>query len=275
MSQRLKQLALTLVLTLPLVVTGFMAGPFATTTTAQTGQRMVGPRFPVLIDTNGDGRPGAGDAPTGTQIVGSDGLIVSTPVTCDSQASTQLTFSGSDAGRFTTVSRTSVGRSQSLSVSGSGGAVATRLQFTERSGSSTTEQAVGNVVDGNGDGFVESVAVGGTVNTMLTLVFSPDRQYVSIPASQAAIIGARGDTCAMIPQIWAPMADTNADGIGETIVFDLDGNGQADPQLFRSPPLGAPGVPATNTVGLLILTMVLGGIGLWYLGQRRNGAATV
>ena len=60
MRQHVKQAALTFALALPLVLTAALAGPFTATTDAQGGQRMVGPQFPILIDTNGDGQPTTG-----------------------------------------------------------------------------------------------------------------------------------------------------------------------------------------------------------------------
>jgi hypothetical protein len=273
MKQRVKQVALTCALTLPLAVTAMMTGPFAATTSAQPGQRMVGPRFPVLIDTNGDGLPSPSDAPTGTQVTSSNTLVVSSPVTCDSQPNTTLTFSGSSGGRYTTISRTGGFRTQSLTVSGAGGSVS-QLQYSERIGNTTTGQGTANLMDANRDGAVDTIAVSGEVNTMISLVFTPDSSYASIPASQAALIGARGRSCASIPQIWVPLADTNGDGRGDAVVFDLDGNGLRDDNLWNSPPLGAPGVPATNTFGLVLLTILLGAIAIWYLGQRRDDPAT-
>ena len=49
MTVRLRQAAVTFALTLPLAISAWMAGPLATTTSAQPGQQMVGPRFPILI----------------------------------------------------------------------------------------------------------------------------------------------------------------------------------------------------------------------------------
>jgi hypothetical protein len=273
MTLRLRQAAVTFALTLPLAVSTWMAGPFATTTSAQSGQRMVGPRFPILIDTDSDGIPTSRDAPTATQIVNPTTLQMSTPVTCDGTTTTTLTFSGNDAGRYTTISRTSGLRMQALTVSGSGGA-ASRLTFTEQTGNVTTGNAAASMVDSNRDGAIDTLAVSGTLNTTISLVFSPDSGYVSVPPGQAALLGASGQQCAAIPNIWVPLADSNGDGRGDTVVFDLDGNGLADGLLWSSLPLGAPQVPATNTFGLLILISALGGISLWYLSKRRNGPIT-
>ena len=53
------------------------------------------------------------------------------------------------------------------------------------------------------------------------------------------------------------------------MVLDLDGNGIPDPQYYPSAPLGAPGVPTVNSFGLSVLTLLLGSIGVWYLGRRQ------
>ena len=57
------------------------------------------------------------------------------------------------------------------------------------------------------------------------------------------------------------------------MVLDLDGNGIPDPQYLPSAALGALGVPTVNSFGLSVLTVLLGSIGVWYLGQRRLGDA--
>ncbi len=75
-------------------------------------------------------------------------------------------------------------------------------------------------------------------------------------------------------QIFVPLADTNGDGRGDTVVLDLNGDGIPDPQYYTSPRLGALGVPATNNVALAALIVLLGVVGVWYLGNRRlDGAA--
>jgi hypothetical protein len=79
-----------------------------------------------------------------------------------------------------------------------------------------------------------------------------------------------------VAQVWVPLADTNGDGRGDSVVVDLDGNGIPDPQYYTSPRLGAQGVPTTNSIELAILTLLLGAFGVWYLGQRQiDNAGTV
>jgi hypothetical protein len=131
------------------------------------------------------------------------------------------------------------------------------------------------MMDSNRDGNADMVQIAGNINMMATLVFTPNASHVSIPTSQATMLGARGGLCgpSFIPQIWVPLADTDGDGRGDTIILDLDGNGIPDPQFYGSGRLGAIGVPTTNTVGLSILMVLLGSIGAWYLGQRRLGDA--
>lgn len=275
MRQRAKQAALTCILALPLVITMAFTPAFTAQTAAQPGQRMVGPQFPILIDTNGDGRPTpGGDAPAAPQPLNSTQVQVTSMFSCSSDENERINLTNRDSsGRFTGVSRTNDFREQSINVAGFAGGGPSAFSYMERDGTGVREQGGGALADSNGDGRMDSMAVAGRVNTMLTLVFTPDSSYVSIPVSQAAALGARGRSCgpSSVPQVWVPLADTNADGIGDAIVLDLNGDGIADPEFYRSPALGATQVPSTNSVGLLILTVLLGGIGVWYIGRRRLG----
>jgi hypothetical protein len=164
-----------------------------------------------------------------------------------------------------------------MSITDVHGGGADGFSFLETDGAARTRATgSGHVMDSNNDGKGDMIQVTGNVNLMATLVFTPDSSHVSIPTSQANMLGAKGGRCgpSSVPQIWVPMADTDADGKGDTIILDLDGNGIADPQFYTSTPLGAVAVPTTNTFGLVLLTLLLGAIGVWYLGQRRLGAAS-
>ena len=61
MTLRFRQWLLTVALAAPLGVAIATAPPFAADTRAQGPSRMLGPNFPVKVDSNGDGLPGSGD----------------------------------------------------------------------------------------------------------------------------------------------------------------------------------------------------------------------
>jgi len=233
---------------------------------------MVGPQFPILVDGNGNG-PGGGDTPFLPRMGGANVLQLPSVFSCGTQSNNTVTLSGSEGGKFKTFTRSNDGRTQVLNVTNTSGGMALGFSGTESAGNSVRAQGGASVVDGNGDGKVDGLSMSSTNGSMLiSLVFTPDGSYASIPVAQAVMLGAKQGACGpAFSQIWVPLADTNGDGIGDSVVFDLDGDGIPDPWFFISPRLGAIGVPTTNNVGLALLTLLLGGTGVWYLGRRRLG----
>jgi hypothetical protein len=277
MKLRVKQAALTCALAVPLVVTFVFAGPVTASTDAQAGMRMVGPQNPILADTNGDGLPGPGDTSV-TPTLGSGGSSIELPLlfSCNRAANNSASLLDTDAsGKYRRVRRRNNFRDQSFYIDGVQGDGANAFSYAESDNSQVHARGTGNMMDSNRDGNSDMVQIAGNISLMATLVFTPNSGHASIPTSQAAMLGAKGGVCgpSFIPQIWVPLADTDGDGRGDTIILDLDGNGIPDPQFYRSIRLGAVGVPTTNTIGLSILMVVLGSIGAWYLGQRRLGDA--
>lgn len=277
MRLRVKQAALTCALALPLVLTFVFAGPLTATTDAQAAMRMVGPRNPILADSNGDGLPNSGDTPV-TPIFGTNNqsLELSRYFSCNRAPNNTADLLDSDgSGKYRRIKRKNDFRDQSFTVEGVQGGAATQFSYAESDNVAVRARGNGQLTDINGDGNAETVQIAGNISMVATLVFTPDSSHVSIPTSQAAMLGATAGKCgpSVIPQIWVPLADTDGDGRGDTIILDLDGNGIPDPQFYTSRKVGALGVPTTSTFGLLILTILLGSIGAWYLGQRRLGDA--
>ena len=270
MTNRMKQTSLTIALTLPLVVSAVTSGPFSTATSAQNpGQGMVGPNSPILLDVNGNG-PGPGDPAAALQQSGS-GLMLPNQFSCGSQPNLLASLGNVDqAGHFTTATRQNNFRTQSLGITNCAGGVATNFLYTELDSRGVRATGSGAFVDTNGDGQADAFSVTGNVSAMVNLVFTPDSKYVSIPLSQAAILGGATAKCGIttVPQIWVPLADTNGDGRGDSIVFDLNGDGVPDSQFCRSAKMAGVGVPATGNVALAILMVLLGSLGVWSIGRR-------
>ena len=275
MANRMKQLGLTILLALPLVFSAIVSGPFSASASAQPGQHMVGPGAPILVDTNGDGFPSAGDSGIVPQQSGS-ALNVTTLWSCNTQPNTQVFLADQDgAGRFQTASRTNNGRQQVMRVTSASGGAATQFSFAE---SDTFLHATGTgaVLDMNGDGFGDAISTSGKINMTIGLLFTSDSNFVSIPLSQVAALGARSSPCGLgfVPQIWVPLADTDGDGRGDSIVFDLNGDGIPDGQFYRSPRFRGLSVPATNNTVLAVLVALLGSMGIWFIGRHRPAGLT-
>lgn len=298
MNARLR-LTLLALLVAALAAPSLLAQP---TPTPGPTNRYLGPNFPALVDSNGNGRPDPGvDAP-GTPSGTGSSAVLSTPWDCGTSSPSryyQFSNVGGD-GRYQTVGRNTYGRSQSVSVAQSSAGVATAVQFEENllpvpsrkgaapAGSVPTATGSAAVVDRNGDGIYDGVAggrTGGGLNFNLDLVLSditsdgnPD--YVSIPWSQSAALGVKPNyNCTPgtpSPQAWVPLADTNADGRPDSIVLDLNGDNIPDPTLFRSPilapnPTGgaamAP-IPTLSQWGLVLLSAGMAAAGWAFLQKR-------
>ena len=275
MTIRMKQVALTIGLTVPLAVSAFTSGPFSASTSAQAGMHMVGPAFPILIDVDGNG-PSPNDIRANPQVSGTT-LQVTRQFSCQTQNNTQAGLTGQDAsGRYSTVSRINNFREQFISVVGSSGAAATRFSFTELDTRGIRASGAGSLIDMNGDGRADTIAISGNISATINLVFTPDSNYVSIPLSQAALLGGASSTCGLgtVPQIWVPLADTDGDGRGDTVIFDLNGDGIPDSQFYTSPRIAGLGVPAMSNVGLAILAAALGTIAVWFIGRQRPTNST-
>ena len=153
------------------------------------------------------------------------------------------------------------------------GSSATQFSFTESSASVVRASGNGTLVDSNGDGVMDAMLDLGHAGKRDRLSVFHARQRLRQHSCRAggSSRSASGSmwTHRFNSQIWVPLADTNGDGRGDSVVIDLDGNGIPDPQDDSSPGLAPQGVPTTNAVGLALLTLLLGAAGVWYLSQRQ------
>src|SRR5262249_12676891 len=266
----------------PVIVVGLNSPPFMETPRAQLPNRMFGPIFPALLDTNGNGIPDGGDAKAIPTRVGNLVTLIS-PLDCNpGDGDNQFTLGGSLGGRLNTATRNADGgRQQELDITGGTGGKATAFAFSQNVGGTPIGNGTGGLQDQNLDGAFEtffangSTAGGKTVNTAFSLVFgdadndgNPD--YVSIPWALSDMFGVNStDGCSAgaaggsDPQIWIPLADSNGDGRPDSIIPDLDGDGVADGDSFTSPPLVAAAVPTVNPQWMTVLTVLLSGAAMW------------
>jgi hypothetical protein len=270
MTNRMKQVGLTIGLTVPLVVSAITSGPFSAEPSAQNpGQGMFGPNSPAVIDTNNNG-PSPGDTQA-TPTLNGPNLTAPPTFSCQNQPNLNGNLGGQDqAGHYVTIARQNNFRTQSIGITNCGNGVATSFLYTEVDSTGTRGSGTGTFVDSNGDGQADSFAMSGSINMMVNLVFTPDSKYVGIPLSQQALLGGATAKCGImtVPQIWIPLADTDNNGRGDSVVFDLNGDGLPDSQFCRSPKMAGIGVPATGNVALALLTLLLGSMGVWLIGRR-------
>jgi hypothetical protein len=264
-SVRVRQSLLTAALVIPVLVAIANAPPFSVEPRAQSGSNMVGPAFPIM---------------SGGELIVPirSGTTVSYPTkwSCGDTASHTLTLSNPDgSGRFRTLSRELGFLHQEFTITAFSGGSPSQFVLTETRGLEVVHTTTMSLVDVNSDGVVDTATFTGQYNASISLVHNSGN--VSIPWSEASTLGI--DTnypCGgALSQVWIPMADTNGDGRGDSVVLDLDGNSVADPDLFSSPVVAAPSVPAMGPIGRLFLMLIIGLTVGWFLSRRGNPSGAV
>lgn len=268
MSDRVRQFVWTIALAAPVVYAVF-AAPLVTDVRAQGPMRMVGPNFPVRVDANNDGQPGGGDESISTTRSGNVITVNSRWSACaPGNPNNQITLSNPSGGRFQTLTRVNSTLTQSATVQGTSGGAVSSFSYSEvdsRGGAPKTGTIA--LVDQNGNGIADLLMVSGAVSAAASFSYQGASDYISIPWAQASALGARSDVCGGSVQIFIPLADTNGDGAGDTVILDLDGNGVADADFFTSTPLAAPAVPSMGVIARAVLVALLGLMGAWFLSR--------
>jgi hypothetical protein len=157
-----------------------------------------------------------------------------------------------------------------MTVTGFSSGFPTVFALTEEIGSATVNSTTVSLIDSNSDGLRAGAPISGSVNATTSFIYTPNSDYVSIPWSQASALNIdTSTTCAgVVSQVWIPLADTNGDGRGDSIVLDLDGNGVADADVHASPTIVVPSVPTMGLIARLILMLLIGLTGAWFLSRR-------
>ena len=220
-----------------------------TTSGESGGNRFISVRFPILADSNLSGAPGTGDTAVRVVRLGDQLFVLGPWEDCSGSNLNVLTGSNPDGmGRFQTFTRIHDDQTEQATVSSlspDGRPTGISMQVTGPGGNRTGS---GGLFDTNGDGVADGIvgneSGGQNLAVMMSFVYSdvtgdgrPD--YVSLPWAQTSILGTQpipGSTSN--PQVWIPLADTTGDGIPDTVAFDLDGDGAADPGSFLGPLIG-------------------------------------
>ena len=213
-----------------------------------TGNRFVSPSFPILVDTNGSGQPGTGDTAVLLRRFGSVLTILGPWEDCPGGALNTITGSNPHptTGASQTFTRIHDDETEQITVGG----------FTPDNRPTTATMQVtgpsprngsGSTFDSNGDGIADGVqgteSGGGGLNFMTSFVFSDvtgdgRADYASIPWAQTSLLGVQPiPGLGTNPQVWVPLADTNGDGVPDSVAFDLNADGVADSNVFVSPVL--------------------------------------
>lgn len=276
MSDRVRQLLWTAALAAPVVYAVFAAPPLVSDVRAQGPMRMVGPNFPIRVDASGDSQPGGGDESITSTRSGNVLTVNSRWSACaPGNTNNQVTLSNPSGGRFQTLTRVNSTLTQSMTVQAASGGAVSSFSYTEvdsRGGAPRTGTIA--LLDQNGNGVVDLLMVSGAVSASASFSYHGSSDYISIPWAQASALGARSDVCGGSVQFFIPLADTNGDGAGDTVIPDLDGNGVADAEFFSSPPMAAPAVPSLGVIARAVLIALLGMMGAWFLSRSAPGQLT-
>jgi hypothetical protein len=260
-----------------------------------TGAGCLGAAYPALVDTNENGMPDPGvDEPI--TINPSQAMItIDSPWDCDPSDADNMVFLRNPdiGGKWTAVGRPiGNGGSQEVALDPGGmvGGRPTMFLFSETQPFGSNVTGFGQMMDDDSDGFFDRMMGQETSNGgfMFDMSFIGADvggvRYISIPWAMSNMVGVRvGDGCGPAgtscedPQVWVPLADTDGDGVGDSIVADLDGNGTDDAAFHWSPRLGmaaAPGValcPGAAALAAPIPTLSGTGVALVILGLGFGG----
>lgn len=255
---------------------------------AQPTTRYVGPHFPILVDTNGDGLPTESvDTPIVPLFDGTSTLTIPNPWESCGPATHNVfsltTGGGLVPGAFTGGSRSREGQTETLVADQFSNGRPVRFAMEVDKPGFPDKSGVGRVLDENGDGVYDALQGSGDVNFNIDILLQDVDSdgygdYASIPWAQASALGVdTSDKCTVAdgdPQIWVPLADTTGDGIPDAIALDLNGDGVRDPQFLPGPIIAGPAhigeaVPTLGEWTAILAALALAGVA--WLQMRSHG----
>jgi hypothetical protein len=228
---------------------------------------LVGPNSPPLADTPGSGAPNpSADALIGLSRNGNT-VTITSPYTCNpGSVKNQILLSNPDnAGRFRTASRFSenLNKTQQVTITNFDSAgEPIGFAFEELTSGVPGRTGIGTLISSHNNGIYDTLELsqtgGGVLATLSLETFnttnSNSPNYISFPWGQTAALGGKTACNGTNPQVFLPVASNGH------IIFDLDGNGAPDPDLFDSPPVAAQGIATVPTLapfGLALLAAFL------------------
>lgn len=274
MRTRSRQAALAVVLVTPVVWTVMVTPPFVGKAGAQVANGgMLGPGHPVR----------AGSSSFYPTAAGMGVYDLNSPWDCNGADSEDSVAMGGGS-PYESAERNNEGTGQRLRVERFTGGLPIEFEYDDDSSGGGAAE----LIDMNGDMAYDMLTGGGSKGggTPFSISFSlelmdesgegePD--HVSIPWSQISAMGWLDPTDGCNdgePQVWVPLADTDGDGAPDSIVLDLNGDSNPDPEFYRSPRLvAAMAVPTMDWLGLVMLGALLTGLALWTLSRRETSAA--
>jgi hypothetical protein len=271
------------------MISGFLAATmlFASgslfATAVALGPGMLGPAHPAIVDVGGAGMPSASGSPVGMSYMAPN-LMLFYPSTC---ATPLITFGNMVGGKYQMATMMRGNTTDVMSITKFMGGRPTDWSLMEGS-----NMGDGGVMDRNGDGVYDAIRgmkTGGGFSFDIGLVYASVTghsygDYVSIPWAEASLLGVGGNckVDGMDPQVFVPMADTNGDGVPDSIVFDFNNTGSPDPAFPPGPiisgpnqplagvPVSGPPIPTFSQWAVLVATLALAGVG-WL--QLKKGPA--
>jgi hypothetical protein len=246
-----------------IAVAGFVVAlPLFAVAVAQP-TNLVGPNSPPLADTPGNGAPNRqADTPIGLSRTG-DTVTITSPWTCNgASVKNQILLSNPDnLGRFRTASRFSenLGKTQQVTITNFDSAgEPIGFAFEELTSGVPGRTGIGTLISAHNNGVYDTLELsqtgGGVLATLSLETFntadSNSPNYISFPWAQTAALGGKTACNGSNPQVFLPVASNGH------IIFDLDGNGVPDPDVFSSPLVAAQAIAAVPTLAPLGLALL-------------------
>jgi len=244
---------------------------------AQGPSNMISPTNPILVGPQGTLQSSNQNQSIGLTRV-NNVITITSPWTCNGASNkNKVTLSNPSqaTGRFQTATRFSenLNKSQAFTIlqyDAQGNPI--QFRYDEFAGVTETRTGIGTLLSSQNNFVYDTLEIQSTtgINTTVNFLAFPlgGNQFLSIPWSQLASLGGKTTDCTgQNPQAYVPVTPAGH------IVFDLDGNGSPDVDLYQSPALAAAtvgNIPTLGPMGLVALATLLLGFAIYWL-RRESG----